>query len=428
MMKTYVVIMDELKNESGRIAKENLLKKYEDVPGLKEIFKFVFNPMIVTGLAKRKIEKKVNVSHEIELETIFDAMNFVKDNNTGNDLVIATVQNFLNKLKTEEEKELAKSILVKDLPIGISRTTLNKVYGNDFIEKYSVMLAGKYEPEKCDLSGGFNLTLKLDGNRITVFNYEDGPKFLARSGKEVEGLVELEEEFKKLPKNMVYDGEIIAVNKDNLPSKDLFNLTQTIVRRKGPKTGLNFVMFDMLPISEFNEGKSKKKYNERVNIDMEHMFNYEIHPESLIKKVPIYYTGTDESVIPKILSEVEEQGYEGLMINLLDSYYETKRSKGILKVKTFHTADLLCVGIKEDIRGNRCGSVTVDYKGFRVDVAGLKDEQKDLFWKHPETVVGKIIEVKYFEESKNSQGALSLRFPSFVRIREEKDLDDISYA
>lgn len=419
MMKTYVVIMNELKNESSRIAKENLLKKYEDVPGLKEIFKFVFNPMIVTGLAKRKIEKKVNVKHEIDLETIFDAMNFVKDNNTGNDLVIATVQNFLNKLSTKEEKELAKSILVKDLPIGISKTTLNKVYGKNFIEEYSVMLASKYIPGKTDLSGGFNLTLKLDGNRATVFNYENGPKFLARSGKEIEGLVELEEEFKKLPKNMVYDGEIIAVNKDNLPSKDLFNLTQTIVRRKGPKTGLNFVVFDLLPINEFNAGKSKKIYNERMN-DMNELFT-NIEESSLIKKVPMYYTGTDESVIPQILSEVESNGFEGLMINLLDSYYETKRSKGLLKVKTFHTLDLRCIGIKEDIRGNKCGSLTVDYKGYKVDVGGLKDDEKIKFWNNPELVVGKIIEVKYFEESTNAQGTLSLRFPSFVRIRDDKD-------
>ena len=421
MMKTYVEIMNELKNESSRIAKENLLKKYKDVPGLKDIFKFVFNPMIVTGLAKRKIEKEVNVKHEIDLETIFDAMNFVKDNNTGNDLVIATIQNFLNKLSTKEEKELAKSILVKDLPIGISKVTLNKVYGKNFIEEYCVMLANKYIPGKNDLSSGFNLTLKLDGNRATVFNYEDGPIFLARSGKKIEGLIELEEEFKKLPKNMVYDGEIIAVNKDNLLSKDLFNLTQTIVRRKGPKTGLNFVMFDMLPISEFYEGKSKKKYDERVNNDMNYMFNYVIHPESLIKKVPVYYTGKDESVIPKILSEVEEQGYEGLMINTLDGHYETKRSKSLLKVKSFHTIDLRCIGVKEDIRGNKCGSLTVDYKGYKVDVGGLKDDEKIKFWNNPELVIGKIIEVKYFEESTNAQGTLSLRFPSFVRIRDDKN-------
>lgn len=427
MMKSYVVIMDELKNESGRIAKENLLKKYESVPGLKEIFQFVFDPLVTTGLAKAKINKEVCLPTYTILGDIFDAMTYVMLNNTGSDQVVQSIQKFLDNLQTEEERELAKSILVKDLPIGLSRTTLNKVYGNDFIEKYGVMLAGKYVPGKSDLSQGFSISLKLDGNRCTVFTRQDGPKFYSRSGKEIEGLVDLEEAFSQLPYGMVYDGELIADNPGNLQSKDLFNVTQTIVRKKGNKTGLNFVMFDTLPISEFNKGKSKKKYFERL-IEMEELFENEIDDDSLIKLVPIYYTGKDEDVIPEILSNVEELDYEGLMLNLMDGYYETKRSKGILKIKTFHSADLLVVGVKEDIRGGKCGSLTVDYKGHRVDVAGLKDHLKVEFWNNPESIVGKIIEVKYFEESSNAQGGISLRFPSFIRIRDEKTVEDISYA
>lgn len=422
MLKPYVVIMEELKNESGRIAKEELLKKYEDVPGLQEIFKFVFNPLIVTGLAKRKIEKEVAVQPLIELQTIFDAMNFVKDNNTGSDLIVATVRKFIDTLESEEERELAKSILVKDLPIGLSRTTLNKVYGKNFIEKYSVMLAGKFDPTKKQFHGDFAITLKLDGNRATFFTFEDGIKAFTRSGKEVEGLVDLEEEFGSFPKNWVFDGEIIAVNPDSLPSKDLFNLTQTVVRKKGEKKNLEFVVFDALPIEEFNRGKSKKTYKDRMS-DLDHiLWSYTQETGGrLIRKVPTYYTGNDIEVIPQILSKVESEGFEGLMINALDGFYETKRTKSLLKVKTFYTADLRCIGVKEDIRGGKCGSLTVDYKGYKVDVAGLKESQKNSFWTNPDQVVGKIIEVKYFEESKNAQGGISLRFPSFIRIRDDKD-------
>jgi DNA ligase 1 len=423
-MKQYVQIFNEIASTTSRIKKENLLKKYENVEGFKEILKFVYNPMIVTGLAKRKIEKEVNLPIEVVLNTIFDAMNFVKDNNTGSDLVIATIQGFLKTLETEEERELAKSILIKDLPIGISKVTLNKVYGKDFIKEYSVMLAGKYVPGKTKLKGDFAITLKLDGNRATFFNYESGVKVYTRSGKEITGLVELEEEFSKLPKNRMYDGELIAENPDNLPSKELFLVTQTIVRKKGTKTGLNFVVFDSLPIEEFNAGISKKVYKDRMR-DLDEIFFKYVDEDMHIKRVPTYYIGNDENRIPEILADVEAQGLEGLMINTLDGYYQTKRTKDILKVKTFYTADLRCIGIKEDIRGGRCGSLTVDYKGYQVDVAGLKDHLKDMFWKKPELVVGKIIEVKYFEESRNAQGGLSLRFPNFVRIRDDKD--EVSY-
>lgn len=425
-MKKYLSIMEEIKNDNGRIAKENMLKKYEDVEGLKEIFAFTFNTLIVTGLAKKKIEKNVNALPIKNISTIFEAIEFVKEYNTGNDSVIATIKNFLYKLETEEERELAKSILTKDLPIGLSRTTLNKVYGSDFIPKYTVQLADKYT-EKTKLNEDFALTLKLDGNRATVFTFEDGIKIFARSGKEIEELIELEKDFQHLPKNFVFDGEIIAKNVDNLPSKDLFSVTQTLVKRKGPKTGLDFVVFDGLPINEFNDGISKLNYKDRM-LKLDEIFSENVNDSLNIKRVPTFYVGSDKDKIPAVLSEVEENGFEGLMLNTLSGHYQTKRTKSLLKIKTFHVADLLCLGINEEVRGGKCGSIEVDYKGFKLNVPILKHEDQEKFWNNPDLVIGKIIEVKYFEESSNANGGKSLRFPTFNRIRDEKTVDDISFA
>ena len=63
------------------------------------------------------------------------------------------------------------------------------------------------------------------------------------------------------------------------------------------------------------------------------------------------------------------------------------------------------------------GSLVVDYKGTKVSVGtGFTDEQRVEFYKDtPE-----IIEVNYQEVTKDG----SLRFPSFVRIREDKDETD----
>ena len=426
-MEQIASILNEIKSNSGRIAKEDLLKKYEDVEGLKEIFKFVYDPHITTGISKKKLSNpkgKRLLSNTTIVDDLNDLLSYLKENNTGRLWDLSTVHSFISNYDGEVY-EMLESIVTKDLPIGLSRTTLNKVYGKDFIPKYSVMLAGKYEPGKIDSDSGFSVSLKLDGNRVTAFKYNDGTvKFFTRSGKLVEGLVDLEKKFEELPSGYVYDGELLAQNPDKLPSKELFNLTQTIVRKKGIKSGLNFIIFDLLPITEFNEGISKKVYKERL-LDMNALFS-DRSPEDIIQKVPIFYTGDDEDKIPDLLEFVEKIGFEGLMINTLDGKYETKRTKAILKCKTFHTADLKCIGVKEDIRGGKCGSLTVEYKGFTVDVAGLKHDLKELFWEQPELVVGKLIEVKYFEESKNAQGGLSLRFPSFIRIRDDKE--EVSYA
>ena len=428
-MEQIASILNEIKSNSGRIAKEDLLKKYEDVEGLKEIFKFVYDPHITTGISKKKLSNpkgKRLLSNTTIVDDLNGLLSYLKENNTGRLWDLSTVHSFISNYDGEVY-EMLESIVTKDLPIGLSRTTLNKVYGKDFIPKYSVMLSGKYEPGKIDSDSGFSVSLKLDGNRVTAFKYNDGTvKFFTRSGKLVEGLVDLEKKFEDLPSGYVYDGELIAQNPDKIHSKDLFNLTQTIVRKKGIKSGLNFIIFDLLPITEFNEGISKKVYKERLS-DMNSILGNR-HPDDIIQKVPIFYTGEDETKIPELLDWVESIGFEGLMINTLDGKYETKRTKSILKVKTFHTADLLCVGVKEDIRGGKCGSLTVQYKGYTVDVSGLKHELKEKFWNEPETVVGKIIEVKYFEESKNAQGGISLRFPNFVRIRDEKTVEDVSYA
>jgi hypothetical protein len=48
----------------------------------------------------------------------------------------------------------------------------------------------------------------------------------------------------------------------------------------------------------------------------------------------------------------------------------------------------------QDIQGGKCGSITVLYKGYTVDAADPKEEEKIKLWSNPELVVNKIIEVK----------------------------------
>jgi len=48
------------------------------------------------------------------------------------------------------------------------------------------------------------------------------------------------------------------------------------------------------------------------------------------------------------------------------------------------------------------------------------DEQRDEFWRQRDELPGRVIEVKYKEESSDKKtGQLSLQFPIFVSLREE---------
>lgn len=427
-MKEYVEIINRIKNTSGRLDKEAILEINKNNEGFKTIMKFVFDPMITTGLAKKKIEKvffRPEV-YTVRTRNLFDIMEFLKVNPTGTSSIIMMVQDFLATLETDEEKELATAIFTKDMPIGVSASTLNNVYGKKFITKYGVMLASKYEDHMEKIKGEFAVTLKLDGMRATFFNHKDGVIAYSRAGKFMDGFPELESAFKSLPTGYAYDGELVCENPLGLPAKDLFRETMSVCRSKGIKTGVNFVMFDHLPIEEFDAGISKKDYGTRMN-EMGSLFEMCIPSKSPIKKVPTYYIGEDQSVIPGLLRGVIAEGLEGLMVSPCSGMYQTKRVRTLLKVKEFYNIDLIVLDVVEHVRGNLLGSVIVDYKGYKVQVgSGFTKPEQDYYWKNRDQIIGKIIEVQYFEETTNAKDdSLSLRFPTFVQIRSDKD--DVSY-
>ena len=102
---------------------------------------------------------------------------------------------------------------------------------------------------------------------------------------------------------------------------------------------------------------------------------------------------------------------------------KNKRNNGILKVKSFKHADVLCTNIIEGdgkYKGT-LGLIKCDYKGFELGVgSGFTDQQRDYYWNHRDEIIGKIIQIKYKGETKNKQGGLSVQFPIFQCIRSDK--------
>src|SRR5699024_6064536 len=102
-------------------------------------------------------------------------------------------------------------------------------------------------------------------------------------------------------------------------------------------------------------------------------------------------------------------------------------AKGLQKVKEFYTMDLLVTDLTEHVRGNKVGSIVVQYKDNIVGVSGIEDELRVAWWNNPSDIVGKVVEVGYFRKSNDKNGKESLQFPSFIRVRHDKTSEDISY-
>ena len=126
-----------------------------------------------------------------------------------------------------------------------------------------------------------------------------------------------------------------------------------------------------------------------------------------------------EEHLMKVLKEVEGFGGEGIMLRAAHSKYEYRRSKNLLKVKTFFDEEAKVIGHErgKGRNSNKMGNlncITPDGRTFDVG-SGFTDKER----LHPPKV-GSIITYKYFELSEK----LKPRFPIFVDVRHDLDWDD----
>lgn len=109
-------------------------------------------------------------------------------------------------------------------------------------------------------------------------------------------------------------------------------------------------------------------------------------------------------------------GYEGQMLRL-DLPYENKRSKSLMKHKSFTDEEYVIVGYEEG-KGNLTGMVgalvfeTADGDRFTASVNGGWDHLKEL-WAERDTLIGQQATVKYFQITPDGKP----RFPKVTAIR-----------
>lgn len=195
--------LSEIQQNGSTLVKEALLKKYgTSVDGFKEVLKFIYDPYFVTGLKAAKLDNAyiIGLSDDFGVE---DIMSYLKKHNTGTADDAAYAAGFIYLSDDPNWQWAAEGLVTKDLQIGVSVTTLNKVFGDSFIPKIGIM-RGMLCPD--DAVGTYIVTEKIDGNRRLIMNKETGVEIYTRSGKRDAGLVEIEKEVAEyLPKGFVYD-------------------------------------------------------------------------------------------------------------------------------------------------------------------------------------------------------------------------------
>ena len=308
------------------------------------------------------------------------------------------------------------------MTLGCDVKTFNKVYGKNFIPTWEVQQA--YSIDKYPLKKGewFSLSEKLNGNRGTYYK----GKIISRQGKEFTGLDHIINDIKALlgdkADTIVLDGELRRKNIDGISDNENFRIGTGILNSDDvDKSCINFTMYDVLSVEEFDKGIGTINYRERREIlnDMRNTIQ-----EKNLKNIAIvdmFYEGTDQTQISKYLDKMVSEDKEGCMLDK-NVVYKCKRHSGILKVKRFYTIDLKILRLEEGSGrlSGTLGAFVVDYKDNELSVgSGMTDEQRTEFWNKRDELVGRVIEVKYKEESNDkTTGNVSLQFPIFISLRE----------
>lgn len=432
---------EQIANESSTNTKQILMSHFVSMmdPYTAQTFKYLlnltYNPFKKYGIRDLSMVSPNQEDKTIDNETLlfnqFTRLIYELETHNINDELRQKTINFLNRMP-EPYHTMFKQIILKDLRLNCGATLINKALGN-IIPTFEVQLAKNIEAVKDkQLQGNcMAVTEKLDGMRlIAIRRGRNAWTFYSRQGKEVEGLVEVEQALSHFNcQDMVLDGELLY-NDDSLSTADRYKATMKEARKKGTKKNLTFHVFDGLELDDFEAGGTMTAYGVRrqqlIKLFTEVIQAGQYSPS--VKLLPILYMGDDLAEVHRIVDHLVANGSEGGMINLVEAPYMCKRNGGLLKVKQFKDADVRVCSIVEGTGKNRdkLGSIVVEFEHngdlHRCEVgSGFSDEEREEYWQHPEMLNNKIVTVKYFEVTQNKSGDYGLRFPVWLgRIRHDK--------
>jgi DNA ligase-1 len=422
-LKVLQAFVDEMKSTSSLNIKKTIINAYGKNPFIKSALVYTFDPYKKYYVTSKTCKKRsdlcdMNLIHD----DIFHLLNDLNDRAyTGHD-AIAMVNGFISRYS--EYEDLIFSIIDRNLEIRASESVINKVIPN-LIPTFDVALANKFDPKRVNWDDVWLASRKLDGVRcITVVDVNGEIKCYSRQGNEFETLQVVKDAISKLGvRGIVFDGEICLMDENG--NEDFQGIMKQIKRKDHTIENPKYVMFDYLTKTEFDSKESTTILTERIA--RFHKISGNIaHTECL--GVLLQDVVSDDDHFARLSKDAETNGFEGLMLRK-NVGYEGKRSQNLLKVKKFYDAEYVVESIDfenhriikegKEVVVRMMGQAYITHKGYKVAVgSGWNHYQRIKYEANPDAIIGKTITVQYFEESKNQQGELSLRFPTVKHVYE----------
>jgi DNA ligase-1 len=442
----------KLNESDSRLHKEDVVKQALEasVLGSTNAINFLsftkacYNPYVTFGI--KQIPDTVGITDaENPWDEFNELMLLLSQRRLTGHAARDAIQEMAERFDSVEWNTFLAPVLRRDLRAGISDKTINKICKKtDYeIPIFGCQLATNSEGRP-EMKGVKRLEPKLDGVRVLMMvipnDFGDITTIcFSRNGKLFENFTHIEEQvranFTKLLRSCTkVDQSRGLINGFVLDGEVIGNTFQELMRQARRKSDVQaddsvFNIFDILPLEDFRRGYWNAQLSKRIKLleamrpVVDTMANVELLPHIMVDLD--IAEGHDQ--LNRYAKDQVNAGFEGIMIKEVGAPYECKRSTSWMKWKPTITVDLEVVGIEEGTGRNlgRLGALvchgTDDGKEITVNVgSGFSDVDRDDYWSNRNLVIGRTAEVLCDVITQNQDGTYSLRFPRFVRFRDDK--------
>ena len=437
----------KLNESDSRLHKEDVIKQALEasVLGSTNAINFLsftnacYNPYVTFGI--RQIPELVGITNaENPWEEFNELMLQLSQRRLTGHAARDAIQSMAERFDSVEWNTFLAPVLRRDLRAGISDKTINKICKKtDYeIPIFGCQLATNSEGRP-EMKGVKRLEPKLDGVRVLLMvipsDFGDVTTIcFSRNGKQFDNFGHIEEQVRDNWIKIARGHQNALINGFVLDGEVIGNTFQELMRQARRKTDVQaddsvFNIFDIIPLSDFRAGHWNAQLRKRIALldsmrpVVDTMISVELLPHIMVD----LDTAAGKDQLMRYAKDNVNAGFEGIMIKELEAPYICKRSTDWMKWKPTLTVDLEVVGVEEGTGRNlgRLGALVChgvdDGKEITVNVgSGFSDSDRDDYWTNRNLVIGRTAEVLCDVITQNQDGTYSLRFPRFVRFRDDK--------
>lgn len=332
---------------------------------------------------------------------------------------------------SEQDAEIALRVIGRDMKCGLGAKSINKVWP-DLIYEHPYMRCSSFSAKNLEkISFPCYSQTKADGTYtdIIVNKNTQTVEYQSRSGEyKMYGSSELRAEILALGDFIPYDhyviqGEALVKDEDG-----------NIMDRSSGNGILNSdechsvdVLFDVWDLVEYDVWVGKRAsdltYRTRYSMLETALSNKNINGMTLIETVRV--NNVDE-VMEHFLQNINK-GLEGTVLKDDSGLWKSTTSPHQVKVKVIAEAEFKIVDVLEGEGRNvgRMGAFVVETADglLRCRVGtGFKDVEREQYWETRDSLLGKIITVRFNDLVKNQDddSLYALFLPRFIKMRDDK--------